>query len=101
VTVQTVLVLGAVLIGIGLYGALSRQSVVMLMMGLELMLSGVIAAAAGVWHFLAPDTADGQVLVVVVVCAMAMEMAVGFGVVLALYRCRQVDTSDLAAEMKG
>ena len=95
------LALGAVLLGVGLYGALSQQSVVMLMMGLELMLSGVIVGAAGVWHFLAPDTADGQVLIVVVVSAMAMEMAVGFGIALALYRSRQVDTTDMAAEMKG
>ena len=45
----TVLILAAALIGIGLYGALSQQSFVMLMMGFELMLNGVLLAVIGFW----------------------------------------------------
>lgn len=98
---QLFLLIAAALFSVGLYGALSQQSVVMLMMGLELMLNGVIVAAAAFWAFLAPAGADGQVLIVVVITYMAVEMAAGFAVVTALYRARQVDMTDDAADLKG
>ena len=95
------LLLAAGLFAIGLYGALSQQSIVMLMMGLELMLNGVIVAAAAFWHYVAPGGTDGQVLIVVVITAMAIEMAAGFAIVTAIYRARQVDMTDDAADLKG
>ncbi len=100
-TLQLFLLLAAGLFAIGLYGALSQQSIVMLMMGLELMLNGVIVAAAAFWYFVSPGGTDGQVLIVVVITAMAVEMAVGFAVVTAIYRARQVDLTDDAADLKG
>jgi NAD(P)H-quinone oxidoreductase subunit 4L len=100
-TLQLFLLLAAGLFAIGLYGALSQQSIVMLMMGLELMLNGVIVAAAAFWFYVSPGGTDGQVLVVVVITAMAVEMAVGFAVVTAIYRARQVDMTDDAADLKG
>jgi NAD(P)H-quinone oxidoreductase subunit 4L len=100
-TLQLFLLLAAGLFAIGLYGALSQQSIVMLMMGLELMLNGVIVATAAFWYYVAPGGTDGQVLIVVIITAMAIEMAVGFAVVTAIYRARQVDMTDDAADLKG
>lgn len=100
-TLELFLLVAVALFSIGLYGALSQQSIVMLMMGLELMLNGVILATAAFWYFLSPGGTDGQVLIVVVMTAMAIEMAVGFAVVTALYRVRQVDMTDDAADLKG
>jgi NAD(P)H-quinone oxidoreductase subunit 4L len=100
-TLQLFLLLAAGLFAIGLYGALSQQSIVMLMMGLELMLNGVIVATAAFWYYVAPGGTDGQVLIVVIITAMAVEMAVGFAVVTAIYRARQVDMTDDAADLKG
>ncbi|MEU5837383.1 NADH-quinone oxidoreductase subunit K [Streptomyces diacarni] len=100
-TFELVLVLAAGLFSVGLFGALSQQSIVMIMMGIELMIGGVIVAAADFWHFLAPAAADGQVVIVVAVVAVAVEMAMGFAVTTALYRARQVDTTDMARELKG
>jgi NAD(P)H-quinone oxidoreductase subunit 4L len=100
-TLQLFLLLAAALFATGLYGALSQQSIVMLMMGLELMLNGVIVAAAAFWHYVAPETADGQVLIIVVITVMALEMAVGFAVVTAIFRARDVDLTDMAADLKG
>ncbi|MDT0306515.1 NADH-quinone oxidoreductase subunit NuoK [Streptomyces sp. DSM 44917] len=99
-SLEPMLLVASALFSVGLFGALSQQSVVMLMMGLELMLGGVILAAAAVWHYVAPGAADGQVLVVLLVTAMAVEMAVGFAVVTALFRAREVDTTDMAAELR-
>lgn len=95
---QAFLVLAAALIGIGLYGALSQQSVVMLMMGLELMLNGVIAAAAALWWYCTPTVIDGQVFVLVVITAMTVEMAMGFAAVIVLFRASDADMTDMAAE---
>jgi NAD(P)H-quinone oxidoreductase subunit 4L len=99
VSLQLFLLLAAGLFAIGLYGALSQQSIVMIMMGLELMLNGVIVAAAAFWYYAAP-AADGQVIVVVAVVAMAVEMAVGFAVATAIFRARDVDMTDMAADLK-
>ncbi len=100
-TLELFLLLATGLFAIGLYGALSQQSVVMLMMGLELMLNGVIVAAAAFWYHVAPASADGQVLVIVVIAAMAVEMAAGFAVVTAIFRARDVDMTDMAADLKS
>lgn len=43
-TLQLVLLVSAALFAIGLYGALSQQVVVMVMMGIELMINGVLLA---------------------------------------------------------
>jgi len=97
---QMFLLLAAGLLAAGLYGALSQQSIVMIMMGLELMLNGVIVAAGAFWHYLAPASSAGQVIVVAVVVAMAVEMAMGFAVVTAIFRARDVDMADMAADLK-
>ncbi|MDP4509881.1 MULTISPECIES: NADH-quinone oxidoreductase subunit NuoK [unclassified Nonomuraea] len=100
-TLEAFLLLAAALFAVGLYGVLSQQSIVMLMMGLELMINGLIAAGGAFWYFLAPGSADGQVLVLVAVTVMALEMAMGFAVVTALFRARDVDMTDEAGDLKG
>ncbi|GAA4309803.1 NADH-quinone oxidoreductase subunit NuoK [Klenkia terrae] len=97
-TLQTVLLVAAALFSVGLYGAISQQVVVMVMMGLELMLNGVILAAAGFWWFLSPAP-DGQVLLLVVITAMTVEMAMGFGVATLLHRSRDADMTDMATDL--
>ncbi|MER7544525.1 NADH-quinone oxidoreductase subunit NuoK [Spirillospora sp. NPDC127506] len=100
-TLEAFLLLAAALFCVGLFGALSQQSIVMLMMGLELMINGVVVAAAGFWYWVSPAMPDGQVLILVAITAMALEMAMGFAVVTALFRAREVDTTDDAGELKG
>ena len=97
-TLQTVLLVAAALFCVGLYGALSQQVVVMVMMGLELMINGVILAAGAVWWFLAPDP-SGQVLLLVIIAAMTVEMAMGFAVATLLHRQRRADMTDMADEL--
>jgi len=101
VTLQLFLLLASGLFSIGLYGALSQQSVVMVMMGLELMVNGVIVAGAAFWWFVSPASADGQVVVVVVITAMTVEMAMGFAVTTLLFRAKDVDMVDMADELRG
>lgn len=99
-TLQTVLLVAAALFSVGLYGALSQQVVVMVMMGLELMVNALILAAAGFWWFVMPMP-SGQVLLLVILAAMTVEMAMGFAVAAALHRDRRADMTDSAAELSG
>lgn len=99
-TLQAVLVVAAALFAVGLYGALSQQAIVMIMMGLELMLNGIILSAAGLWWFLSPEP-TGQILLIVIVVAMTLEMAMGFAVATLVHRRRRSDTTDDAADLVG
>lgn len=99
-TLQAVLVVAAAIFAVGLYGALSQQVVVMIMMGLELMLNGVILAVGAFWWFLSPAP-DGQVLVLIVITAMTVEMAMGFGVATLVHRSRGSDMTDSATDLSG
>lgn len=100
-TLELFLVVAAALFCVGLFGALSQQSVVMLMMGLELMANGVLLATGAFWWFTSPANPDGQVLLLVVLVVMAVEMAMGFAVTTAIFRARDVDMTDSAADLKG
>ncbi len=99
-TLTTLLLVAGALLGVGVYGALSQQSFVMLMMGLELMLNGVLLAAAGFWAYTASGVAKGQLLVIVVLVVMAVEMVLGFALVVAVYRARQVDMTEGVDSMR-
>lgn len=100
-TVATLLLVAAALIGIGLYGALSQQSFVMLMMGLELMLNGAILATVAFWALTSAFAPRGQLLAILGMAVMAVEMAMGFALVVAVYRQRQVDTTEGLDTLEG
>jgi NAD(P)H-quinone oxidoreductase subunit 4L len=97
-SLETVLLVAAGLFSVGLYGALSQQVVVMVMMGLELMINAVILAAGGFWWFVTPNP-TGQVLLLVIIAAMTVEMAMGFAVATLLHRERASDMTDMATDL--
>lgn len=99
-TLTTVLVVAAALVGLGVYGALSQQSIVMVMMGYELVVNGVMLAGVGAWALAAGGAPAGQVLVIVAMLVMAIEAAIGFAVVVNVYRARQADTTEGVETMR-
>lgn len=100
-TLELFLLVAAALFSVGLFGALSQQSIVMIMMGLELMANAVLLAGGAFWWFVSPTSPDGQVLLLVVLVVMAVEMAMGFAVTTAIFRARDVDMTDMAADLSG
>ncbi|MBA2415658.1 MAG: NADH-quinone oxidoreductase subunit NuoK [Geodermatophilaceae bacterium] len=100
-SLQLLLLIAAALFSVGLYGALSQQSVVMIMMGLELMVNAVLLGGGAFWWFVAPASLDGQVLVLVALVVMAVEMAMGFAVTTAIFRARDIDMTDSAADLRA
>lgn len=100
-TLDAVLVVAAALFGIGVYGALSQQSFVMIMMGLELMVNASILAAVGFWSAADAGTPKGQMLAVVFMTVMAIEAAIGFALVTNVYRIRRADITEKLKRLKG
>lgn len=95
------LVVGAVLFGIGLYGALSQTNLVMIMMGVEVILGGAIVNLVAFWRYLHPEIFSGQMFVLVILTVMALEMAVGFGIGTARFRSRGSVEMEEAKELRG
>ncbi|MDQ3317210.1 MAG: NADH-quinone oxidoreductase subunit NuoK [Actinomycetota bacterium] len=95
------LAVGAILFGIGLYGALSQTNVVMIMMGVEVMLGGALVNLVAFWRFLHPDAYSGQMFVLVVMTVMALDMTVGFGIATGRFRARGSVEMEEARELKG
>jgi len=100
-TVEALIVVAAAIFGIGVYGALSQQSFVMIMMGLELMLNGSILAAGTMWALTTGGSPKGQMLVVVLMTVMAVEAAMGFALVIGIYRVRKADITEKLRRLKG
>ena len=100
-TLELLLVVAAALFGIGVYGAFSQQSFVMIMMGLELMLNGAILTIVALWAKAAGGSPKGQLLAVVAMAVMAVEAAAGFALVTAVYRARKADITEKLKRLRG
>ncbi|MDP9006934.1 MAG: NADH-quinone oxidoreductase subunit NuoK [Actinomycetota bacterium] len=100
-TLQSLLVVSAALFGIGVYGALSQQTFVMIMMGLELMLNAAMLAAVALWAMSTAGAPKGQLLTVIVMTVMAVEAALGFALVIGIYRIRKADMTEKLKRLRG
>jgi NAD(P)H-quinone oxidoreductase subunit 4L len=100
-TLVLALAVGAILFGIGLYGALSQTNLVMIMMGVEVMLGGAMVNLVAFWRFLHPEVYSGQMFVLIVMTVMALEMAVGFGIGTGRFRAKGSVEMEEAQDLKG
>ncbi len=100
-SLEAVLFVSAALFGIGVYGALSQQSFVMIMMGLELMLNATILAAVAFWWGTTNGNPEGQLLAIVVMAVMAIEAAIGFALVTNVYRVRKADITEKLRKLRN
>lgn len=97
------LVLSAILFCIGLYGALARRNVITVLMSIELMFNAVNIVLVAFAKYVVPVGVEeqlgrmltGQVFAIFVITVAAAEIALGLGIVIALYRNREtVDVSE-------
>jgi NAD(P)H-quinone oxidoreductase subunit 4L len=100
-SLPALLVISAALFGLGVYGALSQQTFVMIMMGLELMLNGAMLAAVTFWAMTAGGAPKGQLLTVIVMTVMAVEAALGFALVIGIYRIRKADMTEKLKRLRS
>ena len=88
IQLEYVLLLGAALFCIGIFGLVTSRNVVRVLMSVELLLNAVNLNLMGFSNFIDPGEIDGQVFTVFVICVAAAEAAVGLAIVLAIYRNR-------------
>ncbi len=85
--IEQAVALSGILFAIGAVGALVRRNVIVVLMCIELMLNAVnlaLVAFSRQWG----DPA-GQVFVLMVIVVAAAEVAVGLGIVIAIFRNRE------------
>jgi NADH-quinone oxidoreductase subunit K len=93
--VEKAVALSAILFVLGALGALTRRNLIVILMSIELMLNAVnlaLVAYARQWGDLA-----GHIFVLMVIVVAAAEVAVGLGIVIALFRNREsVNVEDVS-----
>ena len=128
---ETFLILSAVIFCIGLFGALTKRHVITVLMSIELMFNAVNIAAVAMSRYVVPQAiaadlagADtqvaraiaegtalgetvlstlltGQIFAIFIVTVAAAEVALGLGIVIALYRNRDTVDVTQANLMRG
>jgi NAD(P)H-quinone oxidoreductase subunit 4L len=101
VSLPVVLAVAAVMFGIGLYGALGQTNTIMVIMGVELMLGAAMLNVVGFLRFSHPHGTSGNFFVLVVMTLMAVEAAVGFALVVSVFRHRRTAEVDDLTDLKG
>ena len=97
----TYLVFGAMLFSLGVYGLVTRKTLIGMLIAAELMLAGVSINFMAFNRFLAPDPAVGQIFTLFIMAIAAAEAAVGLSIVVAVYRhYKTVDAEELI-NLKG
>ncbi|MCX7887876.1 MAG: NADH-quinone oxidoreductase subunit NuoK [Verrucomicrobiae bacterium] len=92
------LVLGAVLFGIGLCGALTRRNAIAVLMSIEIMFNAAILNFVVFWYYLHNGALTGQVVALFAIAVAAAESAVGLALVIAVYRhYRSVNVDQMRA----
>jgi NADH-quinone oxidoreductase subunit K len=84
---------------LGLLGTITRRSLLVIYMSLELMLNAANLALVSFSRF--NKSLDGQVMVFFIVTVAAAEVAVGLALIVALYRKRQTAHVEDLATLKN
>ena len=108
-SLEAMLIIGAVLFSIGLYGALARRNVLAVLMSIEIMFNAVNVTLVALAKYVAPAGLEenlgavltGQVFAVFIITVAAAEIALGLGIVFAMYRSTETVDLTEAAELRN
>jgi NADH-quinone oxidoreductase subunit K len=96
------LLVSGALFAIGLTGALARNNMILVLLGIELMLNAANLNFIAFWRFGPdPDPAAGVVFVLFSIAVAAAEAAVGLALVIAIYRHQASIRLTEADRLKG
>lgn len=95
------LAVAAILFAIGFYTVVAQRSAVMVLMGIELLLNAVGLNIVAFWRFVRPDDYSAQIFTILVITIGAVEMAIGLGIMMMIYRQRRTVQIDKFADLKG
>jgi NADH:ubiquinone oxidoreductase subunit K len=95
------LVIGAILFGLGIYGMLTRKTLIGMLIAAELILAGSSINFMAFNRFTAPDPVTGQVFTLFIMAVAAAEAAIGLSIIIAVYQhLKSIDAED-AVQLKG
>jgi NADH:ubiquinone oxidoreductase subunit K len=96
------LLLSALIFSIGLAGALTRRSAILVLIGIELMLNSANLNFIAFWRYGPhPEALAGVMFAIFSIGIAAAEAAVGLGLILAVYRHLKTTDLDQMNSMKG
>ncbi|WP_019552771.1 NADH-quinone oxidoreductase subunit NuoK [Propionispira raffinosivorans] len=82
------LTVAAIVFAIGLYGVLTKRTIIGILMSIELMLNAVNINLITFSHFITPEALTGQVFAIFTITVAAAEVAVGLAMVFRVYHDR-------------
>jgi NADH-quinone oxidoreductase subunit K len=89
------LFVGAVLFALGVYTAVTRQSAIGVLLGIELMLNAANLNFVAFQYFRGPGHFEGQIFALSVIVIAAAEAVIALAIVLALYSTQKsIDVSE-------
>lgn len=96
------LLVSAILFSIGLGGALTRRSAILVLIGIELMLNAANLNFIAFWRYGShPEALTGVIFVIFSIAIAAAEAAVGLALILAVYRHFRTTDVNRLDSMKG
>ena len=96
------LILSAFLFAIGLAGALTRRSAIIVLIGIELMLNAANLNFIAFWRFGPnPEALTGLMFVLFSIGVAAAEAAVGLALIISIYRHYKTTNVDAMDSLKG
>ena len=115
-SLENFLIVSAIIFAIGLYGAMTKQNAITVLMSIELMFNAVNISAVAMSRYIVPfgiaqnpqATTDevvqflltGQVFTIFIITVAAAEVALGLAIVLAIFRQRSSIFVSDASELK-
>jgi NADH:ubiquinone oxidoreductase subunit K len=94
-TLSQYLVFSALLFCLGLYGMLTRRSLIAMLMSVELILNAAALNFVAFHHFLFEGDVGGAVFPVFIIAVAAAEAAIALAIIIALFRHKnQLDVQD-------
>ena len=93
-SLEGMLTVSAALFSFGVFGTLARSNVIAVLMSLEIMFNAINLALVAMAKFVAPQSLQislsnaltGHVFVIFIITVAAAEIALGLGIILAMYR---------------
>ncbi len=101
-TLQSYLILSALLFSIGLAGALTRRNAILVLIGIELMLNAANLNFIAFWRYGPhPEALTGVMFALFSIGVAAAEAAVGLALIIAIYRHYKTANLDKVTTLKG
>jgi NADH:ubiquinone oxidoreductase subunit K len=100
-SLQSYLLISAMLLGLGVYGLLARRNLVAMLIALELILNSASLNFLAFNRFTMPDKTTGQVFAVFIIALAAAEVCIGLSLILLFFRTRRSVDAEAAKNLKG